>query len=79
MFFLSRHCLYINFMALIYCSFYDISVADAVVSETDEVKGKTEESTEIVVSDTLAAEKEISNKQGEDLHRLVEQNKLFSG
>lgn len=69
----------INFMALIYCSFYDISVADAVVSETDEVKGKTEESTEIVVSDTLAAEKEISSKQGEDLNRLVEQNKLFSG
>lgn len=57
-------------MALIYCfTFYNISVADAVVSETEEVRGNTD----VVVSDTLAAQQvsEISSKQGKELKILL--------
>ena len=64
-------------MVLIYCfTFYNISVADAVVSETEEFRGNTQ----VVVSDTLAAQQvsELSSKQGEDLKTLLLNRTNFS-
>lgn len=63
-----------------WCSFiftlYNISAADAVVPETEEVRGATEESTAAVVSDTTEQTSEISSKHGKCLNILVEKNKM---
>lgn len=50
-----------------FCTFY-VSAADAVLCETGEVRGNTEENPVTVVSDKLDAEdvSEMSSKQGED-------------
>lgn len=55
------------FFCCLFFTFYNISAADAVVSEPEEVRGATEGSAVAVVSDPSEQAAEMSSEQGECL------------